>query len=66
MLMFAGIDPLMVQLIQSRVSVALSKDCAAAAALKRASVEVVSAAAAAGAELASDNMAQQLISRQPC
>jgi hypothetical protein len=49
MLTFAGIDPLMVQLIQSRVGAALLKDCAAAAALNGASEAVVPAAAAAAA-----------------
>jgi hypothetical protein len=47
MLTSAGIDPLMVQLIQSRVSAALVKDCAGPAALKGASEAVVPAAAAA-------------------
>jgi hypothetical protein len=49
MLMIAGIDPLMVQLIQNRVSAALVKDCAAAAVLNGASEAVVPAAAAAAA-----------------
>jgi hypothetical protein len=44
----AGIDPLMVQLIQSRVNAALLKDCGAAAALagtSEAGMETVAAVA---------------------